>query len=104
MIEDAEVGPQHLQLRLDLQICALAGRLDDIVAAARHGEVHVLAIADFNVQPVNAGRFQFADLRAQRGVIRPEQAGGDFDLLRDFSDGHFYPSPGPSPKHRRGVT
>ena len=72
LIEYAEIRAYHLQLRLDLQLCALAGRFNDIVTAARHGEIHIFAIAHFNVNPVHAGRFQLPHLFAQHRVVRPE--------------------------------
>ena len=77
----SKFGRYICKLRLDLQAGAGDRRLDDVEAAARHAEVHVLAVAHLDVQPVDAGRFQFLDLRAQHRIIRPEEPGGDFAFL-----------------------
>ena len=92
LVEDIKVGANHLQLRLDFQIGAETGRLDNIKAAAGHVEVHVLAVAHLNMDPIDAGRFQFLHRLAQPAVIGPEKTRRHFTLLLNFTNGvaHYF--------------
>ena len=87
LVEGIEVGAVHLQLGLDLQAGAGAGGLDDVEAAPGHAEVHVFAVADFDMDPVYAGFLQLFDCGAEDGIVGPEEAGGNFALGGDLADG-----------------